>query len=86
MGEDEVLTQRQAWSTYDRWLEDPRVAVLEEPSGEEKMFRDISHQERAAARDWADSYLLAFAEASDLSLVTFDRGLWERNRSVLLLA
>jgi len=37
----------------------------------EKMFRRISKQARPAAKDWADSYVLAFAEAAGLSLVTF---------------
>jgi toxin-antitoxin system PIN domain toxin len=85
MGKDEVLSQRQAWDVYDRWFEDSRVFFLEEPANLEKMFRGISKQVRPAAKDWADSYLLAFAEAADLSVVTFDRTIRQKGRSVLLL-
>ncbi len=85
MGKDEVLSQRQAWDVYDRWFEDSRVFFLEEPANLEKMFRGIPKQTRPAANDWADSYLLAFAEAADLSLVTFDRAIKQKDGSVLLL-
>jgi len=33
MGKDEVMTQAEAWGAYDRWLQDERVAFLDEPSG-----------------------------------------------------
>ena len=85
MGQDEVLSQRRAWEVYDLWFEDSRVFFLDEPGNLEKMLRGISRQTRSAAKDWADSYLLAFAESADLSLVTFDRALKQKNQSVLLL-
>ena len=85
MGTDEVLSQRRAWDVYDRWFQDSRVFFLDEPANLDKMFREISRQARPAAKDWADSYLLAFAEAADLSLVTFDRAHKQKNPSVLLL-
>ncbi len=84
MGKDEALSQRQAWDVYDRWLEDSRVFFLEEPPNLDKVFRGISKQTRPAAKHWADSYLLAFAEAADLSVVTFDRAIKQKNGSVLL--
>jgi predicted nucleic acid-binding protein len=70
---------------YGRWFEDSRVFFLEEPANLEKMIRGISKQARPAAKDWADSYLLAFAEAADLSVVTFDRAFKQKVGSVLLL-
>lgn len=85
MGQDEVLSQRQAWDVYDRWFADSRVFFLDEPASIENAFRGISRQSRPAAKDWADSYLLAFAQAADLSLVTFDHALKQKNHSVLLL-
>ena len=66
-------------------FEDSRVFFLEEPANLDKVFRGISKQTRPAAKDWADSYLLAFAEAADLSVVTFDRAIKQKNGSVLLL-
>ena len=85
MGKDEVRSQKQAWQAYDHWMEDSRVVFLDEPATIETIFRSISRQERSAAKDWADAYLLAFAEAANLSLVTFDRAMKAKGRSVLVL-
>jgi uncharacterized protein len=72
---DEVMNQPQAWQAYDRWLQDDRVACLDEPSGLERLFRNLTRLRRPVTKDWADSYLCAFASASQLTLVTFDRSL-----------
>jgi toxin-antitoxin system PIN domain toxin len=72
---DEVMNQPQAWQTYDRWLRDDRVACLDEPPGLERVFRSLTRLRRPATKDWADSYLCAFASASQLTLVTFDQSL-----------
>jgi uncharacterized protein len=85
MGKDEVLSQRQAWDVYDRWFEDSRVFFLEEPPNLEKVFRGASKQSCPAAKDWADSYLLAFAQTADVSIVTFDPAIKQKDGSVLLL-
>jgi len=86
MREDEVLSQVGAWRVYDRWLEDDRVFFLEEPPNLEPRFRTFSHQQRAAPKDWSDSYLCAFAETVGLQLVTFDRALSTKSRDLLILA
>jgi hypothetical protein len=39
----------------------------------------------ARPKDWADSYLLAFANSSELTLVTFDRGFLHRYQHVIVL-
>jgi len=84
MGED-ALSQPEAWKVYDHWLEDSRVLLMEEPANLEKAFRSVSRLPRPAAKDWADSYLLAFAQEADLRLVTFDRALKERSSAAVLL-
>lgn len=81
----EVMNQPQAWQTYDRWLEDDRVSFLEEPPRLERAFRDLTRLRRPATKDWADSYLCAFAAASQLTLVTFDRTLSRKSRHSQLL-
>jgi toxin-antitoxin system PIN domain toxin len=83
---DELMNQRQAWQTYDRWLQDDRVACLDEPSGLERIFRNLTRLRRPATKDWADSYLCAFASASQLSLVTFDRSLSRKASNSRLLS
>jgi|SRR5262245_45119206 len=71
---DEVMTQPQAWGAYDRWHDDPRVELMEEPAALEAQFRALTRRRQPATKDWADSYLAAFATAGHLKLVTFDKG------------
>jgi len=85
MGEDEVLSQTQAWLVYDRWIEDDRVLYVEESSALEARFRALTRNERAAPKDWGDSFLYAFAETADLRLVTFDQGLRQKGANVFSL-
>lgn len=85
MGEDEVLSQNEAWLVYDRWTEDARVLYIEESPSLEPRFRALTRNERAAPKDWGDSFLYAFAETADLRLVTFDQTLGHRSADVLLL-
>jgi predicted nucleic acid-binding protein len=73
MGPNEVMAQAQAWKTYDRWLQDDRIGFMDEPPGIEAAFRALTQSGQAAPKDWADSYLAAFALAAQLTLVTFDQ-------------
>ena len=74
MGID-VRSQQSAWQGYHRWFEDERVAFHREPEGPEfdAVFEEISSKGRRSPKLWADAYLAAFARASGLTLVTFDR-------------
>ena len=85
MGRDEVMTQEEAWAAYDRWLEDERVGLLDEPAGLESPFRAMTRSRHAAPKDWADSYLAAFALASQLTLVTFDQAFQSKAKQIVLL-
>jgi predicted nucleic acid-binding protein len=85
MSKDDVLTQEEAWRVYDRWLEDERVGFLEEPVELEVSFRAMTRSSRSAPKDWADSYLAAFALASQLTLVTFDQGFRGKARQLVML-
>jgi hypothetical protein len=82
---DEVMTQPQAWAAYDQWLEDPRVELMDEPAEIEARFRPLTRLRQPATKDWADSYLVAFAAVGQLTLVTFDRGLRVKPKSVVVL-
>jgi toxin-antitoxin system PIN domain toxin len=81
----EVMTQPEAWQVYDRWHEDARVSLLDEPVGIESAFRSHSRSRLPSPKEWADSYLLAFAAVSGLRLVTFDQAFRGRVKNVLLL-
>ncbi len=85
MGADEAMSQQDAWRTYDRWLEDERVGFLDEPGGVETPFRALTQSAHASPKEWADAYLAAFAHASRLTVVTFDRGLQKKARGGILL-
>jgi toxin-antitoxin system PIN domain toxin len=82
---DEAMTQPQAWAAYDEWLKDPRVEFVNEPTEIETRFRALTRLRQPATKDWADSYLAAFATVGQLTLVTFDRGLRSRAKSSILL-
>jgi toxin-antitoxin system PIN domain toxin len=84
MGED-AMTQAEAWSVYDRWLADERVGFLEEPPGIERRFRGLTRLKSASPKAWADAYLIAFADASQATLVTFDRALRGKAKPLILL-
>jgi toxin-antitoxin system PIN domain toxin len=77
-----VLTVRQAWHVYDRWLDDPRVEFYPEPRGLDSAFREATAPlgNRPASKWIGDCYLLAYAKTNDASLVTFDQALLEYSR------
>jgi uncharacterized protein len=80
-----VLTQTTAWGVYDDWLENGRAAYLDEPPSLEPIFRSLSQSRQLAPKDWADSYISAFAQVSGLQLITFDQALQRRTVGSLLL-
>lgn len=80
-----TLTQAQAWLAYDRWIKDAGAAFAEEPAALEAGFRSRSGAVQASPKEWADAYLAAFAEAAELTLVTFDRALAGKTSGAVLL-
>jgi toxin-antitoxin system PIN domain toxin len=85
MGQDEVMTQAEAWEAYDRWKQDGRIAFLEEPLEIELSFRSRSSDHHPRAKNWADAYLAAFAAVSGMQLVTFDRAFQGKLEKLLIL-
>jgi uncharacterized protein len=80
-----VMSQAAAWEVYDDWLENGRAGFIEEPPSIERIFRALSQSRQPAPKDWADSYISAFAQDSGLRLVTFDQALQRRTGGSLLL-
>ena len=75
MGEA-TCTLAQAVQTYARYADLAEVGFMAEPEDcEHSLIQMIAQHEGPAlpARLWTDMYLAAFAIASDLRLVTFDR-------------
>jgi len=84
MGKD-TKTMSEAWSFWDRVWADTRIAFLPEPDDIEREFRSHSRLSSQSPKVWADAYLLAFARAASLKLVSFDRALQSRDADVLVL-
>lgn len=84
---EDVRSQRDAWQTYDELLGDERVAFLGEPDpgGVETLFRTLTSSRQASPQQWPDVYLAAFAQAANLTLVTFDRALQQSSPGGALL-
>ena len=80
-----TLTQAGAWKAYDRWIEDAGAKFAEEPAEMELVFRSMTGAAQASPKDWVDSYLAAFAESAELTLVTFDRALAAKAKGAVLL-
>ncbi len=75
---DQILTLKEAWQVYDRWLADPRVEFYLEPSGADSAFRKMTRSLAAqpASKAIGDCWMLAFAAGIPATLVTFDRALY----------
>ena len=84
MGVD-VMTQAAAWKVHDLFLQDNRVEFSEEPQGMEAAFRRRTSGRQISPKQWADGYIEAFAEASGLRLVTFDRTVAKATAGATLL-
>jgi uncharacterized protein len=79
------LTMTDAWRVHDRLFEDDRLAFVPEPAEVETRFREYASGQSASPKLWADAWLLAFVEAAEGILVTFDRALAARGARCLLL-
>jgi hypothetical protein len=79
------LTIAEAWRVYDRFYADDRVTIFsEEPPEVEKSFREKAAGRTVSPKVWADAWLLAFAQAAEGVLVTFDKALEARGAHCLL--
>src|SRR5208283_3678039 len=76
MGKD-VQTIGAAWKVYDRWLEDSRVGIRQEPVELDGAFRAATRSvsRLSSPKALGDCYLLALSQVTNTTLVTFDRGL-----------
>lgn len=84
--QQETLSQQECWQVYDRWIATGQVGWADEPKKIEPSLRALTKSTSASPKTWMDAYLTAFAEAAELTLVTFDRALAGRSNSAVLLA
>jgi predicted nucleic acid-binding protein len=82
---DETLAQRQCWEIYEKWLAGGFAVEQPEPLDIGTAFRARTLATEPAPKTWMDAYLAAFAEAANLTLVTFDRALAGKAKGAVLL-
>jgi toxin-antitoxin system PIN domain toxin len=77
-----ATTIAEALEVYDAWLRDPRVVFFPEPRELDSAFQEAvaPFKKLSASHVVADCYLLAFAKAAGVTLVTFDEPLWSGGR------
>lgn len=84
MGSD-VLSSREAWRVYRTILADERIQFAPEPFTLEQEWRRVTMQDRPTPKIWTDAYLIAFARAAAMQLVTLDRAVLSLASEALLL-
>jgi uncharacterized protein len=67
------LSNKAAWSVYEDFLADERIAQVEEPRGLERHWKKLAGGPKASPKLWMDAYLAAFALAGGYQLVTMDK-------------
>jgi toxin-antitoxin system PIN domain toxin len=67
------LTNKAAWSVYEGFLADERIAWAAEPRGLEAVWKKLAAGSKASPKLWMDAYLAAFALAGGYRLVTTDK-------------
>jgi uncharacterized protein len=73
MGTDTV-NPSDAWRVYKALVTDPRAHFAAEPPGLEETWRQLTRHATVGQSRWTDTYLQAFAQLREMSVVTFDRG------------
>lgn len=83
---DEVLTVGGAWKVYDRWLEDDRISIRQEPVDINTAFRAATQPlaQLVAPKAIVDAYLLGASQTMGATLVTLDKGLASAGRKLAL--
>jgi uncharacterized protein len=74
---DSTATVSNALRIYDQWILDPRVELMPEPRGIDKLFRQALGPVavQPATKAIADCYLIGLAGAAGAQIVTLDKGL-----------
>jgi toxin-antitoxin system PIN domain toxin len=69
------LTNREAWSIYEAFAADDRIAMrADEPAGLQEQWKELAVRDTASPKLWMDAYLAAFALTAGCRMVTTDAG------------
>lgn len=67
------LTNKAAWSVYEGFRADRRIAWADEPRGLDSQWHRLAGASTASPKLWMDAYLAAFAIAGRHQMVTTDQ-------------
>ncbi len=83
---EEVLSPGEAWDAYRVLRLDRRIGYAAEPNEFSEMWQSFTEGPLSSPNLWTDAYLCAFANAAQMTLVTFDAKIPPRDgvRCVLL--
>ncbi|MEO8100854.1 MAG: TA system VapC family ribonuclease toxin [Acidobacteriota bacterium] len=84
----QTLSLGQAWNAFDECMGDSRIHFHPEPYGVDAAFRQVTAPlaKLSASKAVGDSFLIAFAQQSGATLVTFDKALWTQARKAACAA
>lgn len=68
------LGNKAAWSVYEGFRADKRVAWADEPRDVDALWKKFSSDLRPSTKLWTDAYLAAFAVTGGYRFVTADQG------------
>jgi predicted nucleic acid-binding protein len=67
------LSNKTAWSAFERFRADQRIGWVDEPPGLEASWKRLAGATKPSPKLWMDAYLAAFAMAGGYQLVTTDK-------------
>jgi toxin-antitoxin system PIN domain toxin len=78
------LSNKAAWSAYEGFRADHRIAWADEPHGLETHWKKLAAGPRPSPKLWIDAYLAAFALAGGYRIVTTDKAFKQFSRLGLI--
>ena len=67
------LTNREAWVVWESFMDDDRIAFINEPADIEKVWKPCALRDMHSPKLWMDAWLAAFAFSAGCEMVTTDR-------------
>ena len=67
------LTNREAWTVVERFMEDDRIAFANEPVGVEDVWKSLAVADTNSPKLWMDAWLAAFAFCAGFQMITIDK-------------
>jgi toxin-antitoxin system PIN domain toxin len=80
-----ALSNKAAWSAYEGFRADKRIAWVDEPPGLETHWKKLGSGKIPSPKLWMDAYLAAFALAGGYQIVSTDKAFKQFKRLDLIV-